>query len=167
MKGYLTNIIIITLTLAALGFLSGCEKPPENDYPTVDRLAPGIFLEEERAVLPEGVELRKVYDKGIELTKESEGFVGKLYNDAASYCTIGYGHLIKLAPCDGNEPPEFRAGIDVRLGTEILSARPHYCVAELYHIHHVLRFPRRHPDRYSDVPAFHLCQRRSRLLHGQ
>jgi len=122
LRRYLTNLIYITLIPAALVIMAGCEKAPEAEYPTVDRLTPGIFLDTEaqRAVLPEGVEIRKVYDKGIELTKESEGFVGRLYNDAASYCTIGYGHLIKLAPCDGNEPAEFRAGISVPRGTEIL-----------------------------------------------
>lgn len=122
MKRYLTNSIHATFFLVAVILLGGCEKAPEAEYPTVDRLTPGIFLDAkaERAVLPEGVEIRKVYDRGIELTKESEGFVGRLYNDAASYCTIGYGHLIKLAPCDGNEPAEFRAGISVPRGTEIL-----------------------------------------------
>jgi len=122
LKRYLTDIIFITFVLAALGLMAGCEKVPEADYPSQDTLTPGIFLdtEAERAVLPAGVEVRKVYDKGIELTKESEGFRGRLYNDAASYCTIGYGHLIKLASCDGNEPSEFRAGIGVPRGTEIL-----------------------------------------------
>jgi GH24 family phage-related lysozyme (muramidase) len=106
----------------AVILMAGCEKAPEGDYPTVDTLTPGIFLDDEaqRAVLQEGVEVRKVYDKGVELTKESEGFRGRLYNDAANYCTIGYGHLIKLAACDGNESSEFRAGISVPRGTEIL-----------------------------------------------
>lgn len=122
MKRNLTNSIYATFILAAVVLTSGCEKAPESEFPTEETLTPGIFLdtEAERAVLPEGVEVRKVYDKGIELTKESEGFVGKLYNDAAGYCTIGYGHLIKLAGCDGSEPGEFRAGIGVPRGTEIL-----------------------------------------------
>jgi GH24 family phage-related lysozyme (muramidase) len=102
--------------------MTGCEKTPEADYPSEDTLTPGIFLdtEAERAVLPAGVEVRKVYHKGVELTKESEGFRSRLYNDAANYCTIGYGHLIKLASCDGSESNEFRAGISVPQGTEIL-----------------------------------------------
>ena len=81
----------------------------------------GIFLEpEERAVLPAGMELRPVYARGIELTKLSEGFVGELYNDAANYCTIAYGHLVKLAPCDGTEPPAFLDGVTQKEGTELL-----------------------------------------------
>lgn len=110
------------LILAAIGLAVGCDRAPESAYPTEDRLTAGIFLdtEVERAILPQGVELRKVYEKGIALTKESEGFRSRLYHDAAGYCTIGYGHLVKLAPCDGNEPSEFRAGISEPRGTEIL-----------------------------------------------
>jgi lysozyme len=122
LRRYLTDLIFINSLLAALGLMAGCEKPPEAQYPSKDTLTAGIFLDDEaeRAVLPAGVELRKAYDKGVDLTKESEGFRSRLYNDAADYCTVGYGHLIKLAPCDGNEPPEFRAGISVPQGTEIL-----------------------------------------------
>jgi lysozyme len=117
----LSDIIISIFVVAAAGFIPGCEKSPPIDYPSKDTLTPGIFLEpEERAVLPTGVEVRKVYDPGIELTKESEGFVGQPYNDAANYCTIGYGHLIQLAPCDGSISGEFKTGIDVPQGTEIL-----------------------------------------------
>jgi len=101
--------------------LTGCEGAGEVEFPTVDRLTAGIFLEpEERAVLPPGVELRPVYDKGIELTKVSEGFRSNLYNDAARYCTIAYGHLVKRAPCNGKEPAEFRRGVSRERGTELL-----------------------------------------------
>ena len=104
------------------GLLAGCEKAETEKYPTVDRLTPGIFLEpEERAALPAGVELRKVYGKGLDLTKESEGFVSHLYNDAADYCTIAYGHLIKLASCDGTEPEEFQRGVSEPRGAALLS----------------------------------------------
>jgi lysozyme len=121
MKRYLTAIIITAFIVAALVVTTGCEKAEEIEYPTVDRITPGIFLEpDERAVLPPGVEIRKVYDKGIELTKESEGFIGTPYNDPASYCTIGYGHLIHLAPCDDSIPEEFKNGITRPRGTEIL-----------------------------------------------
>jgi len=122
LKRYLIDISFATFIAAAIGLMAaGCDQRAEVDYPTRDRLTPGIFLEpQERAVLPPGVELRKVYGPGIELTKESEGFVGQPYNDAARYCTIGYGHLIQLAPCDGSISDEFKTGIDVPQGTEIL-----------------------------------------------
>jgi GH24 family phage-related lysozyme (muramidase) len=81
----------------------------------------GIFLEPtERAVRPAGTELRPVYPPGITLTKLSEGFRSRLYNDAAGYCTIAYGHLIKLARCNGTEPAEFLRGVTEPRGEELL-----------------------------------------------
>jgi lysozyme len=122
LRKYLITIKLTILVVAAIGLMAaGCDHTAETDYPTKDRLTPGIFLEpEERAVLPPGVEVRKVYDPAIELTKESEGFVGQPYNDAARYCTIGYGHLIHLAPCDGSIREDFKKGISEPQGTEIL-----------------------------------------------
>lgn len=115
----IAGFILVTLLN---GFLAGCEKAETEKYPTVDRLTPGIFLEPaERAALPAGVELRKVYDTGLDLTKESEGFVSHLYNDAAGYCTIAYGHLIKLMSCDGSEPEEFQRSVSEPRGAELLS----------------------------------------------
>nr|VFJ73662.1 MAG: Phage-related lysozyme (muramidase), GH24 family [Candidatus Kentron sp. FM]VFJ76505.1 MAG: Phage-related lysozyme (muramidase), GH24 family [Candidatus Kentron sp. FM]VFK24302.1 MAG: Phage-related lysozyme (muramidase), GH24 family [Candidatus Kentron sp. FM] len=84
---------------------------------------PGVFLEEwEGKSLPRGTELRKVYDKGIELTKRSEGFIYKVYDDLGGYCVVGYGHVVKRNRCDGMEPEEFRRGITEDRGTEILRA---------------------------------------------
>jgi GH24 family phage-related lysozyme (muramidase) len=82
----------------------------------------GMFLEEvtERAVPPEGVQVRAVYPRGLALTKDSEGFRGDLYNDAAGYCTIAYGHLVKKARCAGTEPAEFLAGVSRPVGERLL-----------------------------------------------
>ena len=119
MNNVRTLIMIAVASVTA--FLCGCEKDESAKYPVVDRLTPGIFLEPmERAALPAGVGLRKVYAQGLDLTKASEGFVSNLYNDAAGYCTIAYGHLIKLASCDGSEPEEFRQGVSEFRGTELL-----------------------------------------------
>lgn len=86
-----------------------------------DAITPGILLEAGgRDVLPAGVELRPVYDKGLDVTKVSEGFRARLYNDVANYCSIAYGHLIKKAPCDGQESEEFRLGVSEPRATEIL-----------------------------------------------
>lgn len=120
MNRYLEAIALI-LFVAGTGLLASCSRTEEGAYPSEDTLPAGIFLEpEERAVLPPGVEIRKVYDDGIEVTKASEGFRSRLYNDAARYCTIAYGHLIKLAPCNGTEPEEFRRGVTEPRGSEIL-----------------------------------------------
>ena len=99
----------------------GCATTADTEFESADTLTAGIFLEpEERFVLPPGVEIRPVFDKGIELTKVSEGFRSRLYNDAAGYCTIAYGHLLKKARCDGTEPEEFKRGVTEPRGTEIL-----------------------------------------------
>ena len=117
MKRYLCAIISAVLVFAMLGYMAGCEKT----YRSVDKPTAGIFLEpEERAALPAGVEVRKAYDQAVDLTKESEGFEDEAYNDAANYCTIGYGHLIQLAPCDGSIPEEFQKKITEPRGTQIL-----------------------------------------------
>ena len=110
------------LACAAIAALvAGCDGTGERTFPTMDRLTAGIFLEPaERAALPPGVSLRPVYDRGLEVTKVSEGFVGNLYNDAAQYCTIAYGHLVKRAACNGTEPAEFLNGVTRARGTELL-----------------------------------------------
>jgi lysozyme len=116
------NRTIIGLSSLLLGVLTACAiappvPPPEGEVP----LTAGIFLEPEgRFVLPEGVKIRPIYPKGIDTTKSCEGFRGRLYNDAAYYCTIAYGHLVKKSPCDGNEPREFRIGLTEPQGADLL-----------------------------------------------
>ncbi|MCP5243102.1 MAG: lysozyme [Burkholderiales bacterium] len=113
------TLIILSTTLVIQ--LSGCAQLQQQPVEQIsDALTPGIFLDETRALIPEGVELREVYPPGIELTKVSEGFRSKLYNDAAGFCTIGYGHLIKKARCDGTEKPEFKSGITEQQGETLL-----------------------------------------------
>jgi len=116
-----TSIIIC---FALFFQLSGCaqkaQKIDQEFEQVSDALTPGIFLDEMRALIPEGTVLREVYPPGVKLTKVSEGFRGKLYNDAAGFCTIGYGHLIYKQPCDGTEKQEFRLGITEPRGEEIL-----------------------------------------------
>jgi GH24 family phage-related lysozyme (muramidase)/predicted small lipoprotein YifL len=117
----IVRIGLAVLTLAITGSLAGCGQEGEVRFPSEDRLTAGIFLDaEERAVLPAGVELREVYERGLDLTRDSEGFVPHLYNDAARYCTIAYGHLVKRAACDGTEPGEFLRGVQKPRGTELL-----------------------------------------------
>lgn len=115
------HIVGSVLALAAAGLLAGCGGSEETAFPSEDRMTAGIFLEpEERAVLPAGVELRPVFEPGLALTKVSEGFRSRLYNDAVRYCTIAYGHLVKHASCDGTEPREFLRGVSEPRGGELL-----------------------------------------------
>lgn len=100
--------------------LSGCAGAPR--YPVVeDALTPGIFLDlEGKAALPAGMTLRPVVAKGLAVTKQGEGWRSRLYNDAAGYCTIGYGHLIKRAGCDGSERADWQDGITEDEGESLL-----------------------------------------------
>lgn len=79
-------------------------KSADAMFDRLDRVIPGILLEGTRAVLPEGMKLRKTTDDGIRLAMKFEGWEPVLYNDPVGYCTVGFGHLIKKAPCNGDEP---------------------------------------------------------------
>ncbi len=58
--------------------------------------------------------------EGARFIARFEGFRGKMYNDAAGHCTIGYGHLIHHGPIRGDEPEEFRQGITKQRALELL-----------------------------------------------
>lgn len=121
-------VLAVTLLLAGL---CGPILSQQFQAPSLKRLPPGELLSEDRSLLPQGVKLRSVYPPGIKVTKLSEGWVPHLYNDAVRYCTIGFGHLIKKAPCDGTESAEFRDGLTKLRGEEILVedlASSQYCV---------------------------------------
>jgi len=85
-----------------------------------DHLPAQELVQGARAVLPQGFKLRTLASGGLEVTKDSEGWVPHLYNDSAKYCTIGYGHLVKKSPCDGSEVPEFLAGLSKAQGELML-----------------------------------------------
>jgi lysozyme len=109
-----------TVTAVTCALCMGCATKPGEMYSSLDKPVPGIFLDSDRAALPEGFTVRPVSSKGLTLTKESEGFVPRLYNDPAGYCTVGYGHLIKKRPCDGTEPAQFRPDISSTQATDLL-----------------------------------------------
>jgi lysozyme len=108
------SILATLLGCAALASATEFPKDP-------NALTPGIFLDEsfERA-LPPGVPPRPVSAQGIAITKAAEGWRSRLYNDAGSYCSIGYGHLIKKRPCDGSEPAAFLQGLTEPAGEVLL-----------------------------------------------
>jgi|GEM_PF-475162 len=86
-----------------------------------EALTPGIFLEpEDKALTAKVLNVRPISDKGIKLIMVSEGFVPRLYNDAARYCSVAYGHLVKKQPCSGSESPKFRPGISYQAGADLL-----------------------------------------------
>lgn len=100
---------------------SGCATSP-TPFAQEDNLTPGIFLDlGGKAALPEGVPLRPDTPEGLQLTEQSEKFVSRLYDDAARFCTIGYGHLVKFKPCDGTEPAAFLKGLTLADGADLLA----------------------------------------------
>jgi GH24 family phage-related lysozyme (muramidase) len=120
-----SRFIRVPVRLAVVGLLSILCIPvfSQLSTPSIDRLPPGeLVASEGRDLPPQGISLRAVYPPGIKVTKLSEGWVPHLYNDAVLYCTIGYGHLIKKAPCNGTEPAEFRSGLTKPRGEELLVA---------------------------------------------
>ena len=134
MEGAYSLSARIVTAIAALGVLGAnilivsCAK--RWTHPNLSKMTPGIFLDSERALLPPGLMSgsrailpsgwRGLPDQGLTLTEGSEGFVPDLYNDAAGYCSIAFGHLIKRARCDGSEPAEFQDGVSRARGTELL-----------------------------------------------
>jgi GH24 family phage-related lysozyme (muramidase) len=63
----------------------------------------------------------EVSDRGLRFVNGFEGFNARLYNDPAGHCTIGIGHLVHLNRCNGSEPAEFRRGITLERGLELLA----------------------------------------------
>jgi len=68
-----------------------------------------------------GVSPTAISDQGTRFIAQFEGFDPKLVNDAAGHCTIGFGHLVHLGPCDGSEPAELKRGITRERGLELLA----------------------------------------------
>lgn len=117
------NLAGVTGALMAAVLASGCAtRPAPEIVPDVpEALTPGIFGDlEGKAVLPAGMTLRPVVPTGLAVTKAGEGWRPKRYHDVARYCTIGYGHLIKKAPCDGTEPADWLDGITEPEGEALL-----------------------------------------------
>jgi GH24 family phage-related lysozyme (muramidase) len=114
--GFHTRVV-----LSVLAFLAAASCVPGVVLDRPDHLTAGELLSpgpNNRAELNR--ELRRVYAAGLALTKRSEGWSARLYNDVARYCTIGYGHLVKKAACDGSEPPPFPGGITEAHGEQLL-----------------------------------------------
>jgi lysozyme len=108
----------LSIAVVALFVLSACGSHVERD---ASALTPGIFLDpNNRDALASGQTLRPIIDKGLQVTKIAEGFRPHLYDDAANYCTIAYGHLIKRKPCNGSEPPDLKEGVSEPAGGRLL-----------------------------------------------
>ncbi|HRD89474.1 MAG TPA: DUF4384 domain-containing protein, partial [Accumulibacter sp.] len=101
------------LVCAPSGPCDAASLAPATGSPApAERLTPGLLLEGEvELALPKGAWLRRVPEKGQRLTRLSEGFVPRPYTNADNHCSIGYGQLLRQAPCAGGEPAALRRGI--------------------------------------------------------
>lgn len=109
----------ITELAKKLGFLNTCmcnsagnnsdAKPKENDS-------------NDKRIDPKKL---KTSSKAKLFIKDWEKFDPNLYNDDSEdhHCTIGYGHLVHLGPCNGSEPEEFKKGITKERALELFDSR--------------------------------------------
>ncbi len=109
---------VCTLLVIAIAIvINSCKRATR--FPHLNKITNGIFLEK---VPPTRTRPREISEKGLQLTEDSEGFVPTLYDDAAGYCSIAFGHLVKRAGCDGTESPEFQNGVSFDAGQELLTS---------------------------------------------
>lgn len=107
-------------TSIALMLVAACATRTKPIETVADHLSAGELLEAGRELMPAGVSVRAVSPDALQLTKTSEGWRPRLYNDAAGYCTIGYGHLVARRRCNGLEPIELRNGLTLGQGETLL-----------------------------------------------
>jgi len=93
---------------------------PRPDAPGPD-LSPPIVSPTPPAVLP-GESATTLSQAGLQFIADHEGFRSALYNDAAGYCTIGYGHLVHMSACDGTESSTFKQGLTKSNALALLQA---------------------------------------------
>src|SRR4030095_9272186 len=66
--------------------------------------------------------LHTLSSAGVELIKNFEGFVPKLYNDPVGHCTVGYGTLVHKGNCDGSASEQpYAGGVTKEKATELLT----------------------------------------------
>lgn len=64
--------------------------------------------------------MRVLSPAGAAFIGRFEGFRGRLYDDPAGHCTIGFGHLVHYGPCDGHERVSYREGLSRLQATQLL-----------------------------------------------
>lgn len=112
------QMIVAGAVFCGLMMGTGCattkgEMSTAEDIPPEGYSASRLLLEDEPAEVTRWVPSEdfpelKISQRGLDITTKFEGFVAKMYNDPVGLCTVGYGHLIKKAPCDGTEPKELQ-----------------------------------------------------------
>lgn len=120
----MTRIIIAALSVAASGLVALAAMAQTYPRPESDRITARSEVEsfgDTRAIAP-GPEPRTLIAVALELIKHFEGWEPVPYDDAAKYCTVGFGHLIALASCETLDPLPFAEGISHEAGARLLDS---------------------------------------------
>jgi lysozyme len=110
------------LSCAPVGPCTAETGPPAGIRRIVDAIVPGIFLDKDVDIPASKGSLRAVSERGVTLTKVSEGFVPRLYQDSAGYCTIAYGHLVRLGGCSAADQSRYSRRMTEAAGNTLLLA---------------------------------------------
>jgi len=134
--------------ISCLGLVSSARAIDDK----IERIPAQILVENLKGTLAAaGVEdVRSINQSGFELIKEFETWQPKPYNDAANYCTIGFGHILALQPCEIIDTEKYSNGISLDEGLSLLEADSRYARAA------VERLTQRYlnDDQYSAIVAF-------------
>jgi lysozyme len=110
--------IISAFVGLAFCFVSASVAAAEDDEPHVT--AQSLV---ERMASPLGIAgstAKPMPPLALDLVKDFEQWRDQVYNDAAGYCTIGYGHLIALQRCEVLQLGDFADGITTDEGHALL-----------------------------------------------
>jgi lysozyme len=116
------SFVLAVAVICSIGVQACATRQTGHIQVRSDHFVAGDLLKPSEPSAARGPEPRPIIASGIDLTKCSEGWVPPLYHDAARFCTIGYGHLVKRAPCDGSESATLLAGLTKPQGEALLVA---------------------------------------------
>jgi lysozyme len=118
----MTILVLLATTLALAQGVAARAAPIDHvtSRIQVERLQGGL------GAAPSNIAPRPLNQLSMMLIRDFEGWSPKPYNDAAGYCTIGFGHLIALKSCDKADIGPYGGGISEQRGLEILEADTAY-----------------------------------------
>jgi len=94
--------------------------------------------------------MRDITPIGFQLIQAFEPWSSKPVNDASDYCTVGFGHILSLQPCEFIDTGKYGAGISLSEASELLRLDARYARSEVERVtEHYLN-----DDQFSAVTAF-------------
>ncbi len=117
-----------------------------------ERLPAQILVENLRGKLGAAGDenVRDITPVGFQLIQAFEPWSSKPVNDASNYCTVGFGHILALQPCEFIDTGKYGAGISLDEASELLRLDARYARSEVERVtEHYLN-----DDQFSAVTAF-------------